>query len=111
MIHVDMPSLEILDTPSSPLQEINQNRILDWNEERDHIFELFEKHKEKYRTKICVKCTDEQKIKRNCGVGKGLDSNGNILTYCTHMDKACTKKYQKQIMKHIDFHPLFFNPK
>ena len=110
-MYMDNDSLKFLNVPETPLQKIYQNRIIDWEEERDHIFDLFEIHKEKYRKKICVKCNDEQKVQRNCGVGKGLDSNGNMRTYCAHMDRACTKKYQKRVWNHIDLHPLFFNQK
>ena len=110
MIHMDKPSLEIINTSPSPLQEIYQERVIDWRESQDHINTLVEKHHEKYRQRVCVKCSDVQKIKRNCAVADGLDSNGNPKTYCNYMSHAGYRKHKDLILKSMDFHPLFYNP-
>ena len=60
--------------------------------------------------KICVKCNDAQRKVRGCCVDDGLDSNGNQKTYCDHMHKAGYQKLKDRVFKHIDSHPLFFNP-
>ena len=107
---MDNASLKFLDVPENPLQNIYQERVTDWKESQDHINALIEKHHEKYRQRVCTKCTNEQKIKRNCAFEEELDSNGNLKTCCNHMSRAGYQKYQDIILKSMDFHPLFFNP-
>lgn len=101
--------IEFLDVPKNSLDKIYQNRVIDWHEDTDHILHLFEKHAENYRKKICVKCSNEQKIIRECCTTDEIDSNGNPKTWCRHMGVAGCKKLKPQIDKHIDFHPMFFN--
>ena len=108
---MDTPSLKFIETPSSPLQETIQNRHADWHENGEHILQLFEKHAEEYRIKICVNCDKAQQKNRRCYKSDELDSNGNLKTSCEHMTKAGCKKLKDIRSKHIDFHPLFFNPK
>ena len=107
---MDNTSLNFLEIPENPLQEIYQERITDWRESQDQINMLIEKHHEKYRQRVCTKCTAEQKIKRNCAYKEEFDSNGNLKTYCNHMNHAGYRKYRDIILKSADFHPLFFNP-
>ena len=106
---MEKASLEFLNVPKNH-QENHENRLEDWHEDGQHLEVLFEKHAADYRKKICSNCSDKQKVIRNCYVGKGLDSNGNPKTSCNHMSKARYVKFRKEIFKHIDFHPMFFNP-
>ena len=59
--NVKKTSLEFLDVQTNPLSEIYQNRLIDWHENGEHILQLFEKHEEEYRIKICVNCDEVQK--------------------------------------------------
>ena len=107
---MDASPLKFIEPPPSPLQKAGQDRILDWEEDGKNIDHLLELHEEKYRIKICANCNDTQKKIRGCCVDSGLDSNGNPKTYCDHMHKAGYQKLKDRVFKHIDFHPLFYNP-
>jgi len=119
-------SLEFLDLPKTTLQQIQKERIDDWHEDGKHLGDLMKKYEEDYRIKICSKCIGtQQQIDRKCynhtekngkyyleKYGKlPLDSNGNDLTNCNHLVKAQYNKFRDKIFTHIDFHPMFFNPK
>ena len=108
--NVKKASLEFLDVPTNPLSVIYQNRLTDWHENGENILRLFEKHEEEYRIKICVNCDEAQKKNRGCYQSDELDSNGNLKTSCEHMSRAGCKKLKEIRDKHIDFHPMFFNP-
>ena len=107
--NMEKSSLNFIDIKNNPLQEIYQNRLIDWHENGENIIRLYEKHEEEYRKKICVNCDDVQKEKRGCYRSKELDSNGNLKTSCEHMSKAGCKKLKEIRLKHINFHPMFFN--
>lgn len=101
-------ALKFLDVPKNTLQQIQQERIIDWHENGLHLNRLFLEYDENYRKKICVNCTKTQRKIRNCYACDGIDSNGNSNTSCKHMTNAKCKKFKKQINDHINFHPVFF---
>ena len=99
-------TLEFLDISEHPLTYLKTQRMIDWSEEGDNIMRKFEKHQEQYRENICKKCSTVQQKKRQCQKIPEIDSNGNPLTFCEHMNKATHSKYRKEISKYINSNPV-----
>ena len=87
--------------PITPLEKIFDERIKDWIEDGLVLNHQRQKHREKYRKKICIKCTHEQKKHRNCIViDYELDKRS-----CSHMERAVSKKFIKKAQIHTASHP------
>lgn len=86
-------------------KEVNlQARIIDWQEEGNHIKKLLLDYDWDYRKKICAVCPIETQHKLNCFRVENF-KDGIQETHCKKMDRARTQKYRKTIMRFIDFHP------
>lgn len=99
-------TLDYLKIPNYTLVNLKKQRLEDWYENGDHLLLELEKYRENYRVKICSKCigTQQQK-KRWCIAEPENDSNGNLKTYCEHMNNAQNSKFKEKFESHIDFHP------
>ena len=82
-----------------------EHRILDWNDEGNHIQKILLDYDWEYREKICAKCPLEIQKKLECFRVNNYKNNIQE-THCRKMDKARTQKYRKLITKFIQFHPL-----
>jgi len=80
-------------------------RIIDWQEEGNHIQKLLHDYDNQYRTKICSKCPIEEQQKRNCIKIDMYTSKGIQITSCSHMDKSRTRKYSKTIRNFMKLNP------
>ena len=94
--------IEFLPFEISTLNQIYRERYLDWIESGDLLLKKTRLHKEAYRKKICLTCSDEQQTKRKC-VKHIID--GIELQSCGHMDSACGQKFKKEFDEHMNFHP------
>ncbi|RNJ77437.1 MAG: hypothetical protein EB830_02005 [Nitrosopumilus sp. H13] len=99
------PVIRFLDVPRDPMEQTTMSRIVDWEEEGDHLLQILRKYEDGYREKICSRCNMEQQVKRKC---IKMHINGKILTYCDHMRKAKSSKFKKEIHHHMFSHPVFF---
>ncbi len=92
-----------------PRQTINRKqfleRVIDWHEEGNHIIRILTEYDQKYRKKICSKCTEKQQQKRNCLKLDMYTSEGIQLKHCSHMDKARVSKNKQLIRNHMQLHP------
>jgi len=86
----------------TPLEKIYDERLIDWIEDGINLNHQREKHRERYRAKICAKCTDEQKKYRNCVV---VDHNADKRS-CGNMEKAVLQKFVEKAKIHSISHPL-----
>ena len=104
-------SLEFLKIPKNNIN-LKEERLIDWYENGQSLKQQLYQYREDYREKICKSCigTQQQK-KRNCHTFPGFDSNGNLKRSCAHMEKSESNKFRKKIYAHVNFHPVFFNPK
>ena len=85
----------------TPLEQIFDNRIIDWIEDGVILNHQRQKYRERYRTKICKNCTDEQKKKRSCVVvDQELDKRS-----CGHMERAVLQKFVDKAKIHTISHP------
>lgn len=80
-------------------------RVIDWQEEGNHIQKLLHDYNNEYRKKICTKCTLEEQQKRNCVRIDMYTNKGIQITSCSHMDKARNRKYNKLIRKFMHSNP------
>lgn len=82
-------------------------RVVDWQEEGQHVKEILLKYDQAYREKICSTCSVEQQQKRSCLKLDMYTSNGVQLKHCSHMDRARVRRHKQTIRKHIQLHPSF----
>lgn len=85
--------------------ENRRARIIDWQEEGNHIKKLLIDYDWEYREKICTKCSLETKQELRCFKVDNF-KDGIQETHCKKMNKARTQRYRKIIMNFIDFNPL-----
>lgn len=83
------------------------NKLTDWKEEIENLLLLADKYEEAYRMRVCVKCSDAQKVKRNCHAFNEHDSNNNLITSCMHMSRSVNRKLADRADKHIESHPMW----
>ena len=90
------------------LTEIYNERFIDWVEAGKLLRLQMAEHRIQYKQKICSKCTQEQKIKRNC---IEYVAGGKTQRQCNHMVKAIGQKFWKQNKAHWASHPALFDKK
>ena len=96
---------EIIESaPLTPLEKIYDERVIDWVEDGMNINHQMQIHREKYRAKICSKCSDKQRETRECVIVDGVSDKRD----CSHMDKAVYAKFNKQNIIHLNSHPRNF---
>ena len=96
----------IFEKPKSTItREIFLERVIDWQEDGDHIQRLLHNYDNLYRKKICSKCTVGQQRLRNCVRIDMYTNEGVQITSCNHMDQARTRKHSKLIRKFIQSSP------
>ena len=96
-------NFEIIEPSSMNIsQKIFDERITDWIEDGMILNHQMQKHREKYRKKICNTCSDTERKIRGCViVDDDLDKRD-----CSHMDKAIYRKFNKKNIIHLNSHPL-----
>ena len=94
-LHIEKPRL------LTPLEKVFDDRIIDWIEDGMNLNHQMQKHREKYRKKICTKCSDTQKEIRGCViVDEVLDKRD-----CSHMDSALNQKFREKNKIHTEANP------
>ena len=93
-----------------PQNTINRDsfieRVIDWQEEGNHVQYLLHEYDDNYRKKICSNCSLEQQQKRNCIKIDMYTSDGIQITSCGHMDKARNRKHSKLIRRFVCSNPV-----
>lgn len=96
-------TIEFLDVKKSPIDEIFQERILDWIEDGDRLTNLEKQYFDHYRKTICSTCTHKQQVKRKCAA---LSPYCDVK-WCQHMVNANYRKHKELIIKHRNSHPMW----
>lgn len=98
--------LIIKKTTKTTLEKIYDERVTDWIEDGMILNYQRQKHREKYRKKICeTSCSIQQKIKRNCII---INNKTNKRS-CGHMERAVLQKFLVKSKIHSSSHPYYLH--